>query len=106
MASSSARLRATCALTRERHREIDRLGHVIVGAKLQRLDDIVALRARRHHDDRQRRCGLGLTQPAERFDAVHLGIMTSSKTTSKLSAFTCWIAWEPLSASTTSKPRR
>ena len=36
------------------HREIDRLGDVVIGAQLEGFDDVLALVPRGHHDDRQR----------------------------------------------------
>ncbi len=54
----------------QRHCEIDGLGNVIVGALLERIDNIVAFRFGGDHDDRQ--CGRGFpaTNTLERFHSV------------------------------------
>ena len=44
---------------RRRDGEVDRLGDVVVGPELQRLDDILALDLGGDHDDRQRRWRMG-----------------------------------------------
>lgn len=41
------------AYPRERYREIDRLGDIVVGPEVQRLGDRLAVGYRRDHDDRQ-----------------------------------------------------
>ena len=56
---------------RLRDREVDRLGHVVVGAGVERLDDVVAAVLRGHHDDRQLGDRARLPQPPQRLDAVH-----------------------------------
>ena len=63
-ARSAARTRASSSSIAER------LGDVVVGADVERLDLVVGLLARRQHDDRDAARG---PQPREHLDAVEVG---------------------------------
>jgi hypothetical protein len=56
---------------RERHREVDRLGQVVVRAELEGLNDVGALRARGDHDDRKLGLGTCAPQLAEHLEPAH-----------------------------------
>jgi hypothetical protein len=57
---------------RESDREVDRLGDVVVGAELERLDDVLALRHRRDHDDRKRGLRPCLANDLEHLQAIEI----------------------------------
>ena len=54
---------------REHHREVERLDDVVVGARLQRPDHVLAVAAGGGHDDRKLRRAVGLAEPAQHFHA-------------------------------------
>ena len=62
-----------CVDTGQHHREVDRLGHIVVGAKLQCFDDIRAFRLGGDHDDGQLGLRPALTQTAQHLEAAHAG---------------------------------
>ena len=49
-----------------RHREVDGLGHVVVGALAERLHDVRAVGGRGDHDDRRSACSASPSTPAAR----------------------------------------
>ena len=55
------------------HREVQRLGHVVVGSRLQRLDHVAAVVARGGHDHRQLGRGPGLPHGPEDLHPGHAG---------------------------------
>jgi len=57
----------------EENREVDGLGHVVVGAAVQGLDDVFALGLRRGHDDRKPSLGVVLADLLQALDARHAG---------------------------------
>ena len=57
---------------RQRHREVDGLGHVVVGALAERLHHVVALRLGRDHDDGQLGRRVGLAHRLQHLEAAHL----------------------------------
>ena len=59
------------ANSRERDREIDRLGHVVVGAQIERFDHVVALVLGGDHDHRQIGDRPDLPQLPQRLEAAH-----------------------------------
>jgi hypothetical protein len=56
---------------RQRDVEVDRLGHVVVGAELERLDHVLVAVLGGDHDDRQVDERAGLAHLAQRLDAAH-----------------------------------
>ena len=90
---SSARRRISCFWrlqgelrldARQHHREVERLGDVVVGAEPQRLDDVLGRVAGGGHDDGQVRLGPALRAARSSTSMPESpGIMTSSSTRSK-----------------------
>ena len=92
---------------RQRDREIDRLGDVVVGAETERLDDVLALIARRHHDHRQIGERAGLANAAQHVEAVHAGHHHVEQHEIEVAArSTSASAVGPSAAVVTRKPRR
>jgi hypothetical protein len=56
---------------RQRHRKVNRLGHVVVGTKAERVNDVAAIGPRGHHDDGKRARRMLLANAAEDFEAAH-----------------------------------
>ncbi len=54
------------------HGEVDRLGEIVVGAKVQRLDDVLALGLGRGHDHRESRRGVVEPDAPEHVTPVHI----------------------------------
>ena len=64
----------TCArILRQRDREIDRLGDVVVGPQIERFDHVVALVLRGDHDHRQIGDRPDLSQLPQRLEAAQAG---------------------------------
>jgi hypothetical protein len=61
------------AHARQRHRERDRLGHIVAGAEAEGVHAAVRIGAVRQHDDRQLRFRVGLAYLAQHADPVELG---------------------------------
>jgi hypothetical protein len=57
---------------RERHREIDRLGDVVIGAAVEGGDDVVAVILGRHHDDRKAQQGRGASHRLQHLHPAHV----------------------------------
>ena len=57
----------------EHHRKVERLGDVVVGSQLERLDDVLALALGGHHDDRQFDERIDAAEELEHLQPVHAG---------------------------------
>ncbi|MDG3005879.1 hypothetical protein PZE19_19000 [Paludisphaera sp. Pla2] len=55
-----------------RPREVERLGHVVVGAEVERLDDVLATTLGRGHDHRQVGCASRLPEDGQDLQAVQV----------------------------------